>query len=434
MSKLQGNAVIGQSGGPTAVINQSLVGVIEAAAKSAGIDRIFGARHGVKGLMNEWFIDLKAVPRETLERVAQTPSAGLGSVRKKPNRDECLKMFEVMRKNDVRYFFYIGGNDTAETANIVSQVAAEAKYDLRCFHVPKTIDNDLLVTDHCPGFGSAAKFVAAAFLGDDLDNRSLPGIKINVVMGRHAGFLTAAAALARRQECDGPHLVFLPERPISREQFRDHVAEAYGRFGRCVVAVSEGIVDSVTGKTYAEIVKEQLADLTTLVESGKTGIAPEAFDCVRLISGIERDAHGNLQLSGSGMLGDWLAGYLKRALGSQVRVRADTLGYLQRSFPGMTSEVDAAEARECGRKAVEFATDLDRDGTVSMIRTGDSPYAIEYVPTELPRVAKETRSMPDAYINAAGNHVTDAFLAYCRPLVGTLPQTGLLPKPPLPPR
>ncbi len=401
MAKLRGNAIVGQSGGPTAVINQSLVGVIETAAGMPEIETLLGARHGVKGILGENFVDLFKESKETLEAVANTPSSALGSVRKKPTRDECLQMFEVMKKHNVRYFFYIGGNDSAETAFITNQMAKESNYELRCFHVPKTIDNDLRVTDHCPGFGSAAKFVAQAFIGDNLDNRSLPGIKINIIMGRHAGFLTAASALAKDRSDDGPHLIYLPERPITREQFRDEVAEVYNRLGRCIIAVSEGIIDAAAEghKTFTEVVMSEAAE-------------------------IEKDTHGNIQLSGSGALGDWLANYLKRELGSTLRVRADTFGYLQRSFPGVVSSVDAAEARMCGRKAVEFATQGDVDGSVAMIRTESGAYGLDYICTALANVAKETRSLPDEFIAATGNYVTPAFIDYARPLVGTLPTVG----------
>ena len=244
MDLVKGNAIIGQSGGPTAVINQSLVGVIEAAKASGQIGQLFGARHGVKGILGEDFVHLFDEPVDVLEQVAMTPSSALGSVRKKPTRDECLAMFEVMKKRDIHYFFYIGGNDSAETTHIIQQVAQDSGYDLACWHVPKTVDNDLRVTDHCPGYGSAARFVASAFMGDNLDNRSLPGIKINVVMGRHAGFLTAASALGRKYPDDGPHLIYMPERPITRDQIVEEIAAVYKRLGRCVVAVSEGIVDA----------------------------------------------------------------------------------------------------------------------------------------------------------------------------------------------
>ncbi len=189
------------------MINQSLVGAILAARQQDAITGILGARHGIRGIMDENFIDLTMQSAEQLEQVANTPAAALGSVRLKPGKAECEKVFDVFRKHDVRYFFYIGGNDSAETAHIIAEMAKEANYDFCTIHIPKTIDNDLRVTDHCPGYASAAKFVALAFMGDDRDNAALSGIKMNVVMGRDAGFLTAAAALARQHERDGPHLI-----------------------------------------------------------------------------------------------------------------------------------------------------------------------------------------------------------------------------------
>lgn len=409
MAGIKGNAVVGQSGGPTAVINQSLVGVIEAARSSGVIQQLLGARHGVKGILREDFVDLFAESRDVLEEVARTPSSALGSVRQKPKAEDCYKMFEVMRKHDVRYYFYIGGNDSAETVNIVSQAAHAANYDLRCFHVPKTVDNDLRVTDHCPGYGSAARFVASAFLGDNLDNRALPGIKIDIVMGRNAGFLTAASALARKWHDDGPHLVYVPERPFFLDRFLSDVEDVYRRLGRCVVAVSEGIIDGTDPlkRTMAEIMAEKSA------------------------RSVEKDTHANIQLSGSGALGDWLAQHVKDGLSTEsrlglgLRVRADTLGYLQRSFPGVVSEVDASEARECGRQAVSLATGEHHDGSVVMIRE-PGEYRVRYEHTELANVARETRSMPDSFLVPDGNNVTEAFLEYARPLVGPLPPYGRL--------
>ncbi len=204
-----GNAVIGQSGGPTAVINQSLVGVIEGLktglASSGKVKTIYGMRHGVRGLVKagtEGLVDLTSIDKTKLETIARTPSAALGSTRDKPDDAYCEKILEGCRRNDIRYFFYIGGNDSADTCRIVSEKAAAAGYELHCFHVPKTIDNDLLQNDHTPGFPSAARYVALAHMGDALDNASLGGVKINIVMGRHAGFLTAAAALARGTSCE----------------------------------------------------------------------------------------------------------------------------------------------------------------------------------------------------------------------------------------
>jgi 6-phosphofructokinase 1 len=398
VAKLVGNAVVGQSGGPTCVINQSLVGVIEAAAKCKEIKKLLGARHGVKGILAEDFIDLSKEPKANLEVVARTPSAALGSVRMKPTRDDCMKMFEVFRKRDVRYFFYIGGNDSAETANIVSEMARDANYEMRVFHIPKTIDNDLKVTDHCPGFGSAAKFVASAFMGDNLDNRSIPGIKINVVMGRHAGFLTAASMLGRKFKDDGPHLIYVPEADFDDAKFVEDVKAVNAKYGRCIVAVSEGIHYS-DGVTVAE----------------------------RMAANAEVDSHGNVQLSGSGALGDYLAAMVKKGFeGKKVRVRADTFGYLQRSFPGFYSEVDAREARLVGRDAVRYATKGDTDGSVAIKRISNKPYKIETFVTSLVNVAKHTTNLPRKFINKEGNNITEAFRTYAEPLVGKLPEAGRL--------
>jgi 6-phosphofructokinase 1 len=390
---LKGKMVIGQSGGPTAVINQSLVGAVLAARRQDAITGILGARHGIRGIMDENFVDLTTQSNEQLELVAATPAAALGSVRLKPGREECEKVFDVFRKHDVRYFFYIGGNDSAETAHIIAEMAKEAKYDFCTVHIPKTIDNDLKVTDHCPGFASAARFVALAFMGDDRDNRALAGVKINVVMGRHAGFLTAASALACQGDGDGPHLIYLPERLFDAETFKQDVQDTMARYGRCVVAVSEGIADR---------------DGNPIASSG------------------ERDSHGNIQLSGTGALGDRLAAMAKEALGQGARVRADTFGYLQRSFPTIISAVDAGEAREVGDYAVHHAVSTAEAGSVAIRRLSGSPYASECFITPLSTVAREATKMKDEYIHETGNDVTQAWLDYVTPLVGELPKMGSL--------
>ena len=198
MSSLKGHALIGQSGGPTAVINQSLVGVVERCVEHPDITGVYGALNGINGILGERLIDLGLEARDELERIALTPAAALGSVRQKPTADDAERVLKVFEAHDIRYFFYVGGNDSAETAHLLNEAAIAKGYEVRLFHVPKTIDNDLAGCDHTPGYGSAAKFVAQAFMGDDQDNRSLGGVKINVVMGRHAGWLTAASRLARR--------------------------------------------------------------------------------------------------------------------------------------------------------------------------------------------------------------------------------------------
>jgi len=390
------NAVVGQSGGPTAVINASLVGVVEEAKKHAEIQTIYGAVHAVAGMVKDEFIDLGKLSAETLEIVAGSPSSALGSSRDKPDAAYCRRILDVFKKRNIRYFFYIGGNDSANTAFIISTVAREADHDMRAFHVPKTVDNDLLVTDHCPGYGSAAKFVACALMGDDLDNRALPGVKIDVIMGRNAGFLTAAAALGRQRDDDGPHLLYFPERPVSIGKFLGDVEAVYKKLGRAVIAVSEGVCDA-DGETWAK----------------------------KIAQTAEKDQHGNIQLSGTGALADFLAAQVKNNLKIK-RVRADTFGYLQRSFPGFQSPVDADEARRCGREAVKYAMERD-NGSVAMKRTGSGKsYGVELFRTELKNVAEKTKSMPDEFFNADGNDVTRAYVDYAMPLVGQLPQTEYL--------
>ncbi|NLG57208.1 MAG: diphosphate--fructose-6-phosphate 1-phosphotransferase, partial [Clostridiales bacterium] len=242
--ELKGKVVVAQGGGPTAVINQSLVGAVLESRKFPQITKVYGAVNGVSGIINENFLDLTQETTHNLERVAVTPSSALGSTRDKPDEKYCEEIFKVFRAHDVRYFFYIGGNDSSDTVRIVNLQAEKSGYDFRAIHIPKTIDNDLMVNDHTPGFPSAAKFVAQAFAGLNLDNRALPGVHIGVIMGRHAGFLTAASALAHKYPDDGPHLIYLPERPFVMEQFLADVKAQYDKHGRCLVAVSEGIQDS----------------------------------------------------------------------------------------------------------------------------------------------------------------------------------------------
>jgi len=388
MSQLVGKALVAQGGGPTAVINQSVVGAVLEARKSPRVTHVYGALHGVNGIVNENFVDLTETTTANLEAVGNTPSSGLLSTRDKPDAAYCQRIFETCKLHDIRWFMYCGGNDSADTCRIVSEESQKAGYDMQVIHVPKTIDNDLLVTDHCPGFGSAGRYVAQAFAGANLDNRALPGVYIGVVMGRHAGFLTGAACMAQKYNDDGPHLIYLPERPLSKKQFVDDIKKVYEKYGRCVVAVSEGVVDA-KGKAIAE-----------------------------QFTGGEKDAHGNVQLSGTGALGDLLSSWVKDGSGIS-RVRADTLGYIQRSFVGCVSESDAREARDVGEKAAQYAIWHNQSGSVAMRRTGN--YAIEYFLTPLSTVARKSREMPANFINKAGNHVTDAFRAYVAPLVGDLP-------------
>ncbi|MBP2650909.1 MAG: 6-phosphofructokinase [Firmicutes bacterium] len=384
---LEGKVLVAQGGGPTAVINQSLAGIVLEARKFLQVSKVYGAVKGVDGIVNENFLDLTQETTHNLEQVALTPSSALLSTRAKPDSKYCYEIFKVLKAHDIRYFFYIGGNDSADTVRIVNEEAMKASYDLRSVHVPKTIDNDLMVNDHTPGFGSAARFIAQTFMGINLDVRALPGVYIGVVMGRNAGFLTASSAIAQKYPEDGPHLIYLPERVFNIEKFVADVKKVYDRHGMCIVAVSEGLRD----------------------ESG-TPIT------VSLHKNVEVDAHGNISLSGSGALGELLSETIKERLGIS-RVRSDTFGYLQRSFVGCVSDVDQHEAREAGERAVQMAIWHNVNGSITIHRTGY--YSVDYRLTELGEVAGKTKLMPDEFINSEGNYITDAFKYYVRPLLGS---------------
>jgi 6-phosphofructokinase 1 len=382
-----GKILVAQGGGPTAVINQSLAGVVLEARRHHGVTRVYGARHGVRGIVNEDLVDLTQETSHNLELVAATPSSALGSTRDKPDAKYCHEIFKVLQAHEIEHFFYIGGNDSADTVRIVAEEAAAAHYPLRAIHIPKTIDNDLVGNDHTPGFPSAARFVAQAFAGANLDNAALPGVYVGVVMGRHAGFLTAASALGKKFPEDGPHLIYLPERTFSIDGFLADVKATMAKYGRCVVAVSEGIHDASGTPMLTQLAKD-----------------------------IERDAHGNVQLSGTGALADLLCEEIRSRLGLK-RVRGDTFGYLQRSFVGCVSDVDAREAREVGEKAVQYALWGQVSGSVAIRRTGF--YSADFVLQPLADVAGKTRVMEDEFIAASGTDITDAFRMYLRPLLGS---------------
>ncbi len=384
---IKGNVVIAQGGGPTAVINQSLVGTILEARKFPQVNSIYGALNGVDGILNQNFIDLTRETSYNLERVATTPSSALLSTRTKPTDAYCRELFKILKLHNVRYFFYIGGNDSSDTLRILNDNADEEDYDFMAIHIPKTIDNDLVINDHTPGYGSAARYVSSAFMGINLDNIALKGIHIVVVMGRHAGFLTASSALARKYPDDGPHLIYMPERPLDMEELLKDVKTVYDKYGRCIIAMSEG-VQNKSGEPF-------LADL---------------------VDELDRDEHGNVHLSGSGILADKIASIIKAKLNIK-KVRADTLGYPQRNFIGAVSDVDSREAREVGEKAAHFAMLGDLDGSIVIDRTGN--YSVNYRLVPLEMIAAKTRYLPDNFITEKGNDVTRDFIEYVKPLVGT---------------
>ncbi len=372
--------ILAQGGGPTAVINQTLAGAVLAARRRDPGLRILGARFGVSGLVKGDLIDLTDMPEDRLRAVAGLPSAALGSTRDKPDADYCARILERLGDLDARAFIYLGGNDTSGTLDLLR---ARSPGDMCFVHAPKTIDNDLMENDHTPGFISAAWFVATAFASVDLDFRAMPGIYAGIVMGRHAGFLTAAAAAWRRDEGQGPHLVYGPELPFSPQKLVADIERAYRRHGRCIIAISEGVQDE-NGRPLAE----------SLSQSGP----------------LSRDAHGNVQLSGSD-LGHGLKQIIAEGLPG-VRSRVDTFGYLPRGFAGMIAERDAREAFQVG----EFAADLafDQSGSVA-IRDDDGETRYARVPLEA--VANRTRLMPADFYSADGNDITDAAMAYLHRLV-----------------
>ncbi len=418
----KGNAVIGQSGGPTAVINRSFIGAIIEARKHEEILEFYGARHGIQGMLNNEYVPLFEQPNFVLQQIANTPAAALGSIRHKPTKEECLKIFDNFKKMNVRYFFYIGGNDSAETAYIINSYAAEEGYELRVVHIPKTIDNDLLVTDHCPGYGSAARYVASAFIGDNEDNRALKGVKINVCMGRNAGFLTAASLLAKQYPKDGPHLVYIPEVAFDLDKFLADVDRTYKEHGRALIAVSEGInkqgIYNLKDAEKPEYISKWLNGFVNIN-------LPEKYMPHGDNKSVEVDSHGNVSLSGSGMLGDILALIVKSSLNIK-RVRADTLGYPQRSFPLAISDVDAYEAYRVGVDAVVAATQNNFDeGSIAIRRLENKgKYEIETFVTPLQSVQRNTKSFPKEWIHEDGTIDERKFREYALPLVGELPMAG----------
>ena len=395
-----GKAIIGQSGGPTAVINRSLVGFIKEAV-NADFDEVLGARHGLAGMLSKDFVDLSSLSESQLFGIGKTPAAALGSVRKKPTEQDIEQLVSIFEKENIRNFFYIGGNDSAETANLVAEGANQIGYEMKAFHIPKTIDNDLKETDHCPGYGSAARFVAHAFQGDDADNRSLKGIKINVLMGRHAGWLTAASTLGKATEEDGPHLVYLPEKVFDIDVFLKEVKEVYDALGRCVIAVSEGI-HNAEGEYF----------LQTYASETGSGLAGK------------KDSHGNIQLSGSGALGDTLTNIVSEHIDG-ARVRADTFGYLQRSFLADVSSVDAEEAERVGQHAVVASKEM-QSGSVVLKRQFSESYFCDVDVVDLHKVAKYTKDMPEEFIEQDKPYVTNEFFEYAMPLTGGIePKTQI---------
>lgn len=377
--------LIGQSGGATAVINASLVGAIRAAVRSERIDGVYGMRYGIRGALTRDLIDLRALSTSTLDALRDTPSAALGSCRYRLTPDEATQVVDALRELDVRYVAYIGGNDSADTAIKLTEAAAAAGYDLGVICVPKTIDNDLPGTDHCPGYGSAARFLALATMDSTLCTLAMPDhypVKIIEVMGRDAGWLVAACALGKQRADDAPHLLYFPERPFSRAGFLRDVQATYDRHGVVVVAI-------------AETVRQE--DGRQLGEMGAQG----------------NDAFGHRLLSGAAQS---LVDLVRGELG--LRARFDKPGDLQRMSSCAVSAVDRAEAELVGAVAVDALLRGESGKMVTLVRrTGDS-YGCDTGLTSLASVANQHRPLPQEFITPDGRGVTAAFRSYALPLLG----------------
>ncbi|HEY7358470.1 MAG TPA: 6-phosphofructokinase [Ktedonobacterales bacterium] len=381
----KGNLLIGQSGGATAVINASLAGAVQEALRSDQIDGIYGALYGIEGVLKRQIIDLRRESDETWSRVLATPSAALGSCRYKLKPEDPTRALEVLRALDVRYFLYIGGNDSADTAHRLALAARAADYDLRVIAIPKTIDNDLPITDHCPGYGSAARFIALATMDSALCTEAIPHhypVKIIEVMGRDAGWLAAASALGKERPEDAPHLIYTPERPLNRERFLAAVREVHQAVGYVVVVVAETLRD------------EQGQPL------GAAGMQGA-------------DAFAHPLLSGTAQ---YLVDLVKTELG--LRARFDKPGDLQRMSSVAVSRVDRDEAAMVGQMAVRCALEGVSNKMVTLARQPGPGYNSETGLADLEAIANAQKLLPDDFLDAAGTGVTQAFYDYALPLIG----------------
>jgi len=383
---LKGNLIVGQSGGPTAVINSSLRGVVEEAKLHDAIEGIYGMLHGANGLLKEQIIDLRQEKETTLEGLSRTPSAALGSCRTKLSDSDVANILKVLEAHNVRFFIYIGGNDSADTCHRIGKLAGASGYELRAMGVPKTVDNDLGLTDHCPGYGSVARFNAIATRDAGRDTEAIgvvDNVKIIETMGRNTGWITASTALGKDAARAAPHLVYLPERPFDMERFLRDVKKVFDKWGYCVVTVCEGLRDEKGSE---------------LVASGRA---------------VDTDQFGHKQLGG-------VADFLCDAIATNLKIKArfDKPGTIQRMSMLAASQVDLDEAVMVGRAAVQAMAQGVTGQMITLVRESNSPYQCATGLAPLEAVAHAEKPVPDEFINKEGNFVTDAFLDYAKPLLG----------------
>ncbi len=382
------NAIYGQSGGPTSVINSSAYGVITQLRKyTKGIDKVFCMHYGIEGFLNENIIDTSIFSDKDLKKLLSTPGAAFGSNRFKlknfEDDEETYKnIFNLFRKYEITYFFYNGGNDSMDTIAKISAYAKKINYELYAIGVPKTIDNDLVYFDHTPGYGSAIKFIANAVSQVYFDDHSYQNGRVNIVeiMGRNAGFLTAGSKLA---ELNGAEvdLIYVPERNFNIDEFLAKVYDIYKVKNRCLVCVSEGIHD----------------ENNKLISTAKS----------------EFDSFGHSQLGG---VGAFLSDLVTQKLG--IKSRYIELSLLQRADTNIVSSVDQKEAIQCGRKAVDAAIKHNTGKIITIIRTSNNPYKVKYEYTDIAKVALQEKVLPDNFINETNDNITDDFIEYAKPLIG----------------
>lgn len=392
MLNLKGACILGQSGGPTSVINASAAGVFIEALGQSNITKVYGAAHGIRGILNEEFYDINQEDLNELELLKTTPSSSIGSVRYKlkdlnVDDSEYKRLLEVFKKYDIRYFFYNGGNDSMDTCNKISKFMKNSGWECYCMGVPKTIDNDLAITDHCPGYASAAKYVATTLmeLRYDATVYDTPMVAVVEIMGRNAGWLTAAAQLAVYKGA-GPDLIYLPEIPFDLDKFYKDVEKAFKeKNGQVIIAVSEGI-KTKDGKYVPELVTENLA----------------------------KDSFGHAQLGGTASV---LADLLKAKL--NVKVRAIEFSLIQRCAQHLASKIDVEEAFNAGREAVKAAVSGVTDYMIGFKRTYDKDgnYVCEYIKVPLSEVANAEKTVPLEWINKEGTGLTQAYIDYALPLI-----------------
>lgn len=391
MATLTGKAVVAQSGGPTAVINASACGVIQTCKAHDNVfTGVYGGLNGILGVLREELYDIGKEDPTEIDRLKRTPSSALGSCRHKlkdleSNREDYERILEVFRAHDIRYFFYIGGNDSMDTAAKLGRLAEQEDYEMVAVGVPKTIDNDLAFTDHCPGYGSVAKFTAASVMEAGRDTEALythDTTTVHEVMGRNAGWIAAAAGLARRCDEDAPHIILLPEVPFEKPRFVDQVRDCLGKYNRCFVACGEGV---------------KTPDGQYLGEAGGQ---------------FAKDAFGHTQLGG--------AAHAVRAIIEQdvgVKCRTNSAGTAQRNAMHFASKTDVEEAYRVGKAAVEAALEGVSGRMVTLERTGSGAYACTTGLIELDKVANGEKPVPPDFIDAEAASVTEAFRAYATPLI-----------------